>query len=241
MTGKREGWDEVRGFMESEGVTFGPYLSYWFEKTPRRALHYASYYKFAARMIGGGRRVLDLGCSEGLGTWMLAKECGFARGVDLEERAVAVAKENWRDGIVEFVHADFFRLPPEPFDGVVSFDVIEHFERSRAGSFLETVTANLGHDGTAVIGTPSREGQAFASAVSKEGHLHVYSSEELESLMREHFHHVFIFGANDEVVHTGFPRMVHYLVAIGCRKRREPRTAGLPGSAAGAGGKKGGA
>ena len=57
MTGKREGWDEVRGFMESEGVTFGPYLSYWFEKTPRRALHYASYYKFAARMIGGGRRV----------------------------------------------------------------------------------------------------------------------------------------------------------------------------------------
>ena len=37
--------------------------------------------------------------------------------------------------------------------------------------------------------------------------------------MREHFDHVFMFGANDEVVHTGFLPMAHYLLAVGCKPR----------------------
>ncbi|VFM95981.1 MAG: hypothetical protein BECKG1743D_GA0114223_101368 [Candidatus Kentron sp. G] len=37
--------------------------------------------------------------------------------------------------------------------------------------------------------------------------------------MRAHFSHVFLFAANDEVVHTGFMPMAHYYIAMGCRKR----------------------
>jgi 2-polyprenyl-3-methyl-5-hydroxy-6-metoxy-1,4-benzoquinol methylase len=211
-------WDEVTEMMGDKRIALGRYLAYWFERTPRRALYYTSYYKFAAKMIGKGKRVLDVGCSEGLGTWLLAAECGFARGIDPDEAAVAVAKANWPPERAEFVSADFLEAPPGQYDGVVSFDVIEHILPGNAGRFLERTAANLGPHGVAVVGTPNLTGQVYASEVSKAGHVNVYSAERLEAEMRRYFAHVFLFGANDEVVHTGYPPMAHYLIALACKK-----------------------
>jgi 2-polyprenyl-3-methyl-5-hydroxy-6-metoxy-1,4-benzoquinol methylase len=203
---------------EARRVTLGRYLSYWFERTPRRAVYYLSYYKFAARMIGRNKRVLDVGCNEGLGTWLLATECGFARGIDMEEGAIAVAQSNWPRRQAEFVCGNFLETPAGQWDAAVSFDVIEHILPHNAGRFLERKAANLTPHGIAIVGTPSEPGQVHASAVSKAGHVNVYSAERLEAEMRRHFAHVFMFGANDEVVHTGFPAMCHYLIALGCKK-----------------------
>jgi hypothetical protein len=41
-------------------------------------------------------------------------------------------------------------------------------------------------------------------------------------LLQEFFHNVFIFCMNDEVLHTGFHKMAHYIFALGCTLRREP-------------------
>lgn len=46
-------------------------------------------------------------------------------------------------------------------------------------------------------------------------HINLYSHERLKGLMCGYFHNVFMFGMNDEVVHTGFPSMAHYLFAVG--------------------------
>jgi 2-polyprenyl-3-methyl-5-hydroxy-6-metoxy-1,4-benzoquinol methylase len=213
-------WDEVTELMGDKRINLGRYLAYWFNRTPRRALYYSSYYKFAAKMIGRNKRVLDVGCSEGLGTWMLAAECGFARGIDPDEEAIAVAKSNWPEHKVEFLCADFLEAAPGQWDAVVSFDVIEHIRPENAGRFLEQYAANLTPHGVAVVGTPNQTGQVYASAVSKAGHVNVYSAERLEEEMRRVFGHVFMFGANDEVVHTGFPPMAHYLIALACKKIR---------------------
>jgi hypothetical protein len=37
--------------------------------------------------------------------------------------------------------------------------------------------------------------------------------------MAEHFENVFVFSMNDEVVHTGFTPMAHYLLAIGAGRK----------------------
>jgi 2-polyprenyl-3-methyl-5-hydroxy-6-metoxy-1,4-benzoquinol methylase len=211
-------WDEVTEMMGDKRIALGRYLAYWFEHTPRRALHYSSYYKFAAKMIGRNKRVLDVGCSEGLGTWMLAAECGFARGLDSDEEAIAVAKSNWPEDRAEFLCADFLQTPPGQWDAVVSFDVIEHIMPENAGRFLERTAANLTRHGVALVGTPSITGQVYASEVSKAGHVNVYSADRLEAEMRRYFGHVFMFGANDEVVHTGYAPMAHYLIALACKK-----------------------
>jgi 2-polyprenyl-3-methyl-5-hydroxy-6-metoxy-1,4-benzoquinol methylase len=211
-------WDEVTQMMGDKRIALGRYLAYWFERTPRRALYYSSYYKFAAKMIGSNKRVLDVGCSEGLGTWLLAAECGFARGIDADEDAIAVAKDNWPQQKVEFLCADFLEAQPSQWDGVVSFDVIEHILPENASRFLGLIAANLTPHGIAVVGTPNLTGQVYASEISKAGHINVYSAERLETEMQRFFGHVFMFGANDEVVHTGYPPMAHYLIALACKK-----------------------
>ena len=68
-------------------------------------------------------------------------------------------------------------------------------------------------------GSPSLESQAYASAGSKAGHVNCKSGSELKELFLKFFHNVFLFSMNDEVVHTGFYKMAHYLFAIGCCKR----------------------
>jgi len=224
MSGERSEWQGVADLMQQRlgdrRVRLGRYVSYWFDNTPRRALYSLSYYKFASKLIGPGKRVLDIGCSEGLGTWLLAAECGSARGVDLDDQAIEVARSNWEsDDRIEFACEDFLARDQGRFDAVVNFDVIEHVYPEHAEDFLARLRDSLAHDGVAVIGTPSEEGQRYASPVSREGHVNTYTGERLEAAMREHFEHVFMFGANDEVVHTGFLPMAHYLLAVGCKPR----------------------
>lgn len=206
--------------LRTKEISLGRYISYWFHKSPRRMLHYLSYYKFASKLIGPNKRVLDIGCNEGVGTWLLAKECGFAEGVDFDSEAIQAAKANFSGPEIEFVDEDILAQPgKESWDGVVNFDVIEHILPKDADQFLSSICAHLKSEGLAVIGTPSLISQQFASAFSKKGHVNIYSPEELEKQMQKHFHNVFLFAANDEVVHTGYLPLAHYLIAVGCKKR----------------------
>ncbi|MBN2562031.1 MAG: class I SAM-dependent methyltransferase [Phycisphaerae bacterium] len=197
-------------------MKLGPYLSYWLHHSPRRMLYAMAYYSFAAALIGRGRRVLDVGCSEGMGTQLLALECGYAEGLDINSAFIATARRNWRHPSVRFRLMDVFKHPPIGWDAIVAFDVVEHLTPRRADVFLGLVARGLRDAGIAVIGTPSITGQAYASRISRAGHINCYSGERLEEAMREYFTHVFMFGANDEVVHTGFLPMAHYLIGVGC-------------------------
>jgi 2-polyprenyl-3-methyl-5-hydroxy-6-metoxy-1,4-benzoquinol methylase len=204
---------------DASPVELGRYVSYWFHRTPRRLLYALSYYKFASKLIGPSKRVLDLGCNEGLGTWVLAHACGCAKGVDFDAEAIAAAQRNFSSPCVAFSCADLFDMPHQQWDAVTSFDVIEHIFPENADQFLSVVASQLHHTGLAVIGTPSLTGQQFASEISRKGHVNVYSHERLEEAMKRHFAHVFLFAANDEVVHTGYLPLAHYLIAVGCQKK----------------------
>ena len=62
--------------------------------------------------------------------------------------------------------------------------------------------------------------QHYASALSQAGHINMKSAETLRQTMESYFHNVFIFSMNDEVVHTGFHPMAHYLFAMGVGLRK---------------------
>lgn len=226
-TTEQSRWDPVKDLMAGAApVQLGPMHAYHMANTPRRMLYTFSYYKFAAKMIGRPvgetpKRVLDVGCGEGLGTWILAKECGYAKGVDFDEDLIAVANENWTEPCIDFTCEDMLAMKSQPFDAVVNFDVIEHILPEHAGDFLSGMAANMNPFGTAIVGTPNITSQPYASAVTNAGHVNLYDGERLEAEMREHFTQVFMFGANDEVVHTGFLPMAHYLIAVGCRPRKK--------------------
>ncbi len=201
-------------------ISLGKYTSYWFYKTPRRMLHSLSYYKFAAKMIGKQKRVLDLGCNEGLGTYLLAKECGYAQGLDFDEEALQAANANFSYKELSFVCSNIMTQEISPiWDAVTSFDMIEHLLPEHENLFFEKITGSLKPEGSFIIGTPSLISQQFASDISKKGHVNIYSPEKLEETMKKYFSFVFLFAANDEVIHTGYLPLAHYLIAIGCKKK----------------------
>jgi 2-polyprenyl-3-methyl-5-hydroxy-6-metoxy-1,4-benzoquinol methylase len=214
-------WAPVADIMKNHPETIlGRYASYWVRKTPRRLLHSLSYYKFAAKMIGREKRVLDVGCNEGLGTWLLSRECGFAKGIDFDAEAIRTAQKNFPYPQAEFAEQDILKESvPGSWDAVVNFDVIEHIYPAHADQFLIALKRQLTNEGLAIIGTPSLISQQFASEISKKGHVNVYSPERLEETLRAHFEYVFLFSANDEVVHTGYPGLAHYLIGIGSKKK----------------------
>jgi hypothetical protein len=72
--------------------------------------------------------------------------------------------------------------------------------------------------GVAIIGMPSLESQPYASEQSRLGHVNCKSAPDLKALMEDFFHNVFMFSMNDEVVHTGFHKMAHYIFALCCTK-----------------------
>jgi len=216
---ERSRWEPVKKMMGENEFVLGQHLSYHFLHTPRSVLYTMSHYKFAAKLIGAPRKVLDVGCGEGAGTWLLAKECGKAVGIDFDQDAVDIACRNWNEDRISFESGDFLESDVQPLDAVVAFDVIEHILPEHIDAFHAKVGQSLQHDGIAVFGTPNITADKFASPVGRAGHVNMYSGEKLEEEMRRYYHHVFLFGANDEVIHTGFLPMAHYLVAVGCRKR----------------------
>ena len=86
--------------------------------------------------------------------------------------------------------------------------------------FLANLAGSLAPPGVAIIGLPSLESQPYASPLSHEGHVNCKSAPDLKRLMLRHFHEAFIFSMNDEVVHTGFYALAHYLFALCVGKRR---------------------
>jgi 2-polyprenyl-3-methyl-5-hydroxy-6-metoxy-1,4-benzoquinol methylase len=108
-----------------------------------------------------------------------------------------------------------------PFDAAYSLDVIEHIPVSDEDRFVSNIAQSLTAHGMLVIGSPSIQSQAYASPPSKEGHVNCKDHRQLKSLLERYFHSVLIFSMNDEVVHTGFYPMAHYLFAV-CADRKSP-------------------
>jgi 2-polyprenyl-3-methyl-5-hydroxy-6-metoxy-1,4-benzoquinol methylase len=213
-------WSETKEMIAgAQPITLGPYFSHIVRRSPRRLLHLLSYYKFAAKMIGVDRKIMDVGCSEGFGSIILAEFAADFLGVDIDTAAIEQAKTSFQSERTRFQCADFLKADLGVFDAVTCFDVIEHIYPENEDTFLARVASHLKSNGMAVIGTPNITSDQYASPWTKEGHVNLYSGERLRESLERHFQKVVVFSANDEIVHTGFLPMAHYLLAVGFFKK----------------------
>jgi hypothetical protein len=98
--------------------------------------------------------------------------------------------------------------------------VLEHIPKEKEHTYFSNIKDSLNEHGILVIGMPSLESQIYASEGSKIGHINCKSAPELKEMVMRYFHNVFLFSMNDEVVHTGYHKMAHYLFAVGVDIRR---------------------
>jgi 2-polyprenyl-3-methyl-5-hydroxy-6-metoxy-1,4-benzoquinol methylase len=192
----------------------------WYDD-PRRLVFLLSRYKFVAKMLSGSRHVLEIGCADAFGSRILLQEVERLTAVDFDpvfvEDVRSRADSRWP--IDCRVH-DMLEGPVEgDFDAAFSLDVLEHIAPEQEQRFLRNTVDSLEGDGVALIGSPSIESQAWASPLSKAGHVNCKTQAQLKELLLHHFRHVFVFAMNDEVVHTGFPAMAHYLLALCCSRK----------------------
>jgi len=212
-------WQGVKDLIGDTALTLGQHWSFNLRNDPKRLPFVLARYKFAARMACKNRTVLELGCSEGIGTPILAEFAAHYTGIDMDAPAIEAAKVNFSAGNRQFLAGDFLGKSLGTFSSVVSLDVVEHIVPEMEDAYFDTVAMNLSDDGIAVIGTPNKTSEAYASPMSKAGHVNVFDGAHLMKAMSRVFHNVLPFGINDEVVHTGYSPMCHYLVYVGCNKK----------------------
>jgi 2-polyprenyl-3-methyl-5-hydroxy-6-metoxy-1,4-benzoquinol methylase len=209
---------------EKHGITkFGLMANESWNQDPKRTLFTLARYKFISRMLAGRKKVLEVGCADAFGTRIVQQSVGHVTAVDFDPLFISDVKERMNPHwpLEAFVH-DVLKGPiPGRFDAAFAMDVLEHIRPEDEVPFVGNVLKSMERDGVVIFGMPSLESQAHASPQSRAGHVNCKNGDDFKRFMETFFHTVFVFSMNDEVVHTGFYKMAHYLIAVGCHIREE--------------------
>jgi 2-polyprenyl-3-methyl-5-hydroxy-6-metoxy-1,4-benzoquinol methylase len=208
---------EVELFREHGPARFGIMSNQTWRDDPRRLLFVLSRYKFVAKMLSGKKSVLEVGCADAFGTRLVSQEVGSVTAIDFDPVFIRDAVERMKTDAWECecrVH-DILEGPVEgDFDAAFSLDVFEHIPPQQEDLFVRNIAHSVGRTGVVILGSPSLQSQVHASPGSKAGHVNCKDGKEFKAVMERHFENVFLFSMNDEVVHTGFHPMAHYLFTL---------------------------
>jgi 2-polyprenyl-3-methyl-5-hydroxy-6-metoxy-1,4-benzoquinol methylase len=190
---------------------------------PKHLLFTLSRYKFVAKMLGEREHVLEVGCADAFGTRIVVQAVKKLTATDFDatfvEDVLERMDERWS---FECIQHDLLEgAVPGRYDAAYALDVIEHIPQEQELLFTGNIVRSLAPHGVLILGSPSLESQVYASAPSKAGHVNCKDGRGLRTLMQQFFHNVFVFSMNDEVVHTGYFPMAHYLLALGCTPRSQ--------------------
>lgn len=188
-----------------------------YDTDPRRLLFLLSRYKFVSKMLEGKENVLEVGCGDMFGSRLVQQTCKNLTAIDIDPIFIEDAKsrmhQNWPFKC--FVH-DILSSPlSDKYDAAYSLDVLEHIPKSSETIYMKNIARSLTNLGVFIVGMPSIESQKYASGGSKSGHINCKTLTDLDKLVSSYFVNTFKFSMNDEVIHTGFSPMAHYILVMG--------------------------
>ncbi len=145
----------------------------------------------AADPLVAGRRVVDAGSGDGVGTTMLASSAASVTGLDHHQPSVVAARAAHGTEAVAFEVADLSRpWPVHDADVVVAFQILEHFEDDHA--FVDHALAAVQPGGRVVLTTPNR----LTTFSDNPWHVREYVSAELRALLSSHADEVDLRGVH---------------------------------------------
>lgn len=202
-------------YKDEERIRLGMMSSHRWRMDPKVLLFSMARYKFIAKMLAGKNAVLEVGCGDGWGANLVVREVGSIHCVDMDPVLTKECEEMKIDERITFGLHDLRKSPVSPArDAVYLLDVLEHLEQEDEDAFLKNVAASIVKDGVCIVGIPSLESQEYASKPSRATHVNCKSGNDLKLTLEKYFKNVFLFSMNDEVVHTGFSKMAHYLICL---------------------------
>lgn len=209
-------------FADKHGaISLGLLKSREWVEDPRRFLFSQSRYKFVSKMLSGRKRVIEIGCGDAFNAPIVMQEVEHLTVTDFDEEFIVDARRRISPKYpYDALTHNFLDGPlAGSFDAAYCLDVLEHIDRTAERRFIGNVLQCLTPQAVMIVGMPSLESQAYASAGSKAGHINCKTAPALKALMEEFFHTVFMFSMNDEVVHTGYHKMAHYIIAMAAHRK----------------------
>lgn len=207
------------GTAQAELQSLGLMSSQTWQLDPKRLTFVLARYKFVAKMFDGLGHVLEIGCADAFGTKIVCQHVGWVTAIDRDREFIqdAQTRMNGRWAFTCHIH-DILTgpFPYETFDAAYALDVLEHISAQDESTFMQNAAASLKPHGVLILGTPSLESQQYASPISRAAHVNCKTGPELKLLAARYFENVFLFSMNDEIVHTGFSPMAHYLLVLCC-------------------------
>jgi 2-polyprenyl-3-methyl-5-hydroxy-6-metoxy-1,4-benzoquinol methylase len=204
-------------------LTLGRYTTHALLDDPKRFGFMMARHKFVGKMLTGFDRVLEVGCQEGFTSLLMSQHVKHLVATDYFRDHIAEAQKYIGPYVknVEFRGHDIINGPVDgAFDGAFSLDVLEHIDPGQEDRYMENVAASLKPDGVFIVGMPSLESQLYASKAAAAGHINCKQGPVLKELCQRYFRNSFLFGMNDEVLHTGFSPMCHYILVMCVAPRR---------------------
>ena len=123
-----------------------------------REIWYEHWHRYAfARRFARDKRVLDAACGEGYGSAMLAPAAASVLGVDIDEPAVAHARQRYaQHANLRFEQGDCTALAcgDAQFDLIVSFETLEHVAAQQA--LIAGFASALAPGGLLIVSSPDK-------------------------------------------------------------------------------------
>ncbi len=137
-----------------------------------------------------GRRLLEIGCGEGIGTSILAGAAASVVAIDYSDEALGVAREKYGADNIEFrkMRVPPVDLPNASIEAVVCFQMIEHLEEPE--KLVSEIGRALDPDGVCLLATVNKE-----ETISKNPyHLREFTASEMLALLESRFGSVEMYG-----------------------------------------------
>lgn len=117
--------------------------------------HYISLLQLVRELIEikPGDSILDAGCGDGRFCYEIRNDNANITGIDYSAQAIAFAQAFAPE--CSFLIADMTTFKSQPFDKVVSIEVMEHIPPSEVKNFAKNLTACVKPGGLLVISVPS--------------------------------------------------------------------------------------
>ena len=209
----------IKHMNTASSVTLGKHLSESWTRDPKHLVFTLSRYKFVSKMFSGFKNVLEVGAGDGFGSRIVSE---VVSNLDLTDNEILNLKHYDKKNIKTpyFIHNFCEKKLKKKYDGIYLLDVIEHIDKRSEKIFIKNIVASLNNNGVLIVGTPSLESQKYASETAKIGHVNCKTADQLKKICNNFFERVFIFSMNDEVLHTGYHPMSHYIFAL-CTIRKK--------------------
>ncbi len=218
----KQQYDKVtKEYFDVHEIKLGPWTSASMISDPKHLAFVLARYKFVAKMLEGKKNVLEVGCGDGFGIPIVAQAVEMLYAVDWEERLIEgnIERLGGVANNVRFVRIDINEKPMEGIrvNAIYNIDFMEHLDPEKEDIVMRNMIASYERkeDAVMIIGTPNLTAAQYASPQSAALHINLKSHQTLRELLDRYFHNVFMFGMNDEVLHTGYAPMCHYLFGLG--------------------------